>query len=157
MTPDAPLTRRPVIACLGGLLLAGCGPARAPTVQLHIASDGDEMLFVPDRLSCPQGAHVRLTLHHAGQILSDPHNWVLLKPGTEAAFVADCDRNPSDNVPIPPGDEDMVIVSTPYCRKGESVTIGFDAPPAGRYPFVCSFPGHGHTMHGILTVTASNS
>lgn len=152
MASCASLSRRSVILWSGGAALAACGPARPQTVDLAIASDGDEMLFTPDRLSCPAGAHVRLTFHHRGQILSDPHDWVLLRPGTEAAFVADCDRNPSDDVPIPPGDEKMVIAATPYCAKGASVTVEFDAPPPGQYPFVCSFPGHGHTMRGVLTV-----
>lgn len=156
MMRSVPLARRPVILALGALLLPSCGPRRPAAVDLSIASDGDEMAFVPDRLSCPAGAHVRLTFHHRGQILSDPHDWVLLKPGTEAAFVADCDRNPSDTLPIPPGDGKMVIAATPYCQKGASVSVEFDAPRAGDYPFVCSFPGHGHTMRGVLTVEPNN-
>lgn len=151
MVRSVPLARRPVILALGALI--ACGPRKPATVALSIASDGDEMTFIPDRLSCPAGSHVRLVFHHEGRILSDPHDWVLLKPGTEAAFVADCDRNPSDEMPIPPGDGKMVLAATPYCPKGASVAVEFDAPPAGDYPFVCSFPGHGHTMRGVLTVT----
>jgi azurin len=119
---------------------------------LHIASDGDELRFRPDRLTCRADVRVKLYFHHTGKILSDPHDWVLLKRGTEARFIADTDRQVADVV-IPPGDENLVLAATPLCGKGNIVSTTFTAPPAGRYLFVCSIPGHAATMRGVLTVT----
>jgi azurin len=95
---------------------------------------------------------VKLYLHHAGRIASDPHDWVLLKPGTEKKFLADADRQVADVV-VPPGDEAMVLAATPLCGKGQTVSAEFTAPAPGHYCFVCSIPGHGESMQGILTVT----
>jgi len=111
------------------------------------------MAFKPSRLFCRTGADVRLFFHNAEEILDDPHDWVLLKPGTEAAFVADADKSTSDTAAIPPKDKDMVIAATPSCPKGKTVTVNFIAPAPGSYPFTCSFPGHGDTMRGTLIVT----
>jgi azurin len=130
-------------------------PEPRSVVDLYIASDGDNLAFVPNRLSCPAGAKVRLHLHHAGEIIDDPHNWVLLEPGKEGAFLADADKQQDERV-IPPGDAGMVIAATPMCPKGETVTVNFIAPGPGGYPFVCSVPGHGETMHGVLTVNAKS-
>ena len=122
-------------------------------VELNIASDGDEMAFDPTRLSCPAEVRVRLRFSHRGKILDDPHDWVLLKPGMMPAFLADADRQPDERHVVPPGDEHMVIAHTPMCAKGRSVMVEFMAPPIGDYAFVCSVPGHGATMNGILTVS----
>jgi uncharacterized cupredoxin-like copper-binding protein len=151
------LSRRPILAGLTGLLLVGCNRREvdASFVELHIASDGDQMAFKPDHLVCRAGVNLRLVFHHSGQILDDPHDWVLLKQGTENIFVADADRNPDDEIAIPLQDRGMVIAATPYCHKGKTVTVEFTAPPPGDYPFVCSFPGHGETMRGVLTVKSS--
>jgi azurin len=125
----------------------------AKRIRLRISSDGDEMAFKPTHLTCPTGAEVSLSFHHAGDISSDPHNWVLLKPGTLTAFLADADKNEDDNVVVPPQARDMVLAATPMCKRHQTVTITFVAPAPGDYPFVCSVPGHGETMQGILTVT----
>jgi azurin len=147
-------TRRLLVMCF----LAASAPARSlcrrrPKVTLNIASDGDNLAFIPDRLSCSAGACVRLYLHHRGEIIDDPHDWVLLKPGMQARFLADADRQQSDAV-IPSNDSQWVLAATPLCAKGRTVMVEFTAPSPGDYPFVCSVPGHGDTMHGILTVTA---
>jgi azurin len=128
--------------------------AEPPVVELHIASDGDELRFVPRRLTCPSGATVRLFLHHAGEIISDVHNWVLLKPGAKNIFIRDADREPDESLVVPPGDEYLVLAATPLCGRGQTVIAEFTAPPPGEYPFVCSIPGHGATMAGVLLVTA---
>ena len=151
--------RRALVLMLPAVPLAPAwADYRAPkVVELDIASDGDTLAFVPDHLSCVTGAHVRLRLRHTGVISSDPHDWVLLKPGMESVFLADADRQRSDDIVIPPNDADMVIAATPLCAKGATVTVEFIAPAPGRYPFVCSVPGHGATMRGILSVTARTS
>jgi azurin len=69
------------------------------------------------------------------------------------AFLADADRQQDEQQPIPPQDANMIIAATPLCPRGKTVTVTFIAPAPGDYPFVCSIPGHGQTMHGILTVT----
>ena len=148
-------TRRSMIAMMAGLCTSPCWPAdAAKTVVLHIASDGDNLAFKPDRLTCPTGATVKLTFRHAGQIIDDPHNWVLLKPGTMDAFLADADKIEDDTTVVPPRDKDMVLAATPMCPRHQTVTVTFMAPAPGDYPFVCSVPGHGETMHGTLTVTS---
>jgi azurin len=123
------------------------------TVELHVSTDGDELAFKPRRLSCPTGVLVRLFFHHTGEILDDKHDWVLLRPGMEKAFLADADKEPDASVTVPPGDAYMVLSATPLCGRGHTVLIEFMAPSPGAYPFVCSVPGHGETMHGTLTVT----
>lgn len=152
---SAPVTVSRRLLCAGFALLplVGCGKRNRPPMVLHIASDGDEMAFKPDHLFCPTGVLVQIVFHNAEDILDDPHNWVLLKPGTEAAFLADADKSAADTATIPPKDKDMVIAATPSCPKGKTVMVSFMAPAPGHYPFVCSFPGHGETMHGTLIVT----
>jgi azurin len=148
-------SRRSVLHGLFGLVL-GLAAERAPAAEafeLHIASDGDELAFKPDRLTCPAGVAVRLFFHHAGEIIHDPHDWVLLKPGTEMRFLADADRQPDETAVIPPGDAGLVLAASGLCALGETVVVDFVAPPPGDYPFVCSIPGHGETMRGILSVT----
>jgi azurin len=149
-------TRRAVMSAV--LLMpfaAACARRQAPpVVELHIATDGDELAFKPDRLRCRTGSDVHLFFHHAGEILSDPHDWVLLKPGTQKAFLADADKEPDETVVVPAKDVFMVLAATPLCAKGQSVMVKFVAPAPGEYPFVCSVPGHGETMHGTLVVTA---
>ncbi len=123
-------------------------------VELNIASDGDLLAFKPDRLSCPAGAQVRLTFHHTGKYVRQDHNWVLMVPGAAEAVEKAALAAGEKNGWVPPGDKD-VLAATPMCGKGQQVSIEFIAPPPGDYPFICSNPGHGAVMHGVLRVTAT--
>jgi azurin len=134
------------------LLLIPLGCGRSPTseqkvVDLHIASDGDLMAFRPDTLTCPTGARVRLTFHHAGRFVSARHDWVLTYPDQMKALSKDF----LDNDGILSKDDPRVIAATAWCDKGETVMIEFVAPPPGDYPFLCST--HPEDMRGILHVT----
>jgi azurin len=149
---DTDIRRRSLLACaLFALTPAWARHPGGARADLQIASDGDELRFVPDRLVCEERARVRLHFHHAGRISSDPHDWVLLKPGTAEAFIHDADRQ-TEVRGVPPQDRAYVIAATPLCPRGETVTVDFTAPAAGEYPFVCSVPGHGEVVQGILTV-----
>ena len=120
-------------------------------VNLVVASDGDELRFVPDLLICEEQVRVRLHFHHAGRISSDPHDWVLLEPGTAARFINDADLQTENRV-VPLRDRADVIAATPLCARGQTVTVDFTAPAVGEYPFVCSVSGHGAMMRGTLKV-----
>jgi azurin len=131
-------------------ILFGCGSKAKPAqkiVDLSIESDGDFLAFRPDTLTCPTGALVRLTFHHAGKIISARHDWVLTYPGQLDALTKDA----LDNDGILPKDDPHVIAATPMCDKGETVTTQFVAPSPGDYPFLCST--HPEDMRGVLHVT----
>jgi azurin len=151
-------TRREVLEAAAGagvLLLSGCGRTAAPVqrqVELHIESDGDFLAFKPDMLSVPAGAAVRLVFHHAGTIITQDHNWVLVFPGMVEAVDQAGQKAGAESGWVPRGDP-RVIAATPLCGKGGTVMAEFVAPAPGEYPFFCSNPGHAEDMRGVLHVT----
>ena len=149
---SAPVARRRLRFAMLALLLMVWGCGRRPkseqqVVDLYIESDGDFLAFVPDTLTCPSGALVRLRFHHTGQFLSARHNWMLLFPGQLEALSKDALKNDG----IISKDDPRVVAATPICDKGETVMTEFIAPPPGDYPFLCST--HPEDMRGILHVT----
>ncbi len=149
-----PIPRRTLLRGLYGLLLATAlrGRARAAVhVELAVGTDGDLLAFKPTRLTCPSGAHVHLTFSNEGKYITQDHDWVLVKPGTAQA-VADAGLKAGEkNGWVPRGDP-RVLAATPPCGKGQHVSVDFIAPAPGRYPVICTNPGHAAVMHGVLIV-----
>ena len=90
-----------------------------------------------------------------------PHNWALLQsdalqPGSLAAVGQLANRLISDPAAdarhyIP--ETDRVLAYTDIVGPGKRQTIFFRAPALpGRYPFLCTFPGHWMVMNGVLVV-----
>jgi azurin len=125
----------------------------ADVVELKISTDEDFLAFLPEELSCRTGSRVRIIFHHAGERIKQDHNWVLLKPGTEEAFITAAFKAGDAHGWMPPHDK-RVIAATPLCGPGQSAMAEFIAPAPGDYPFLCSFAGHGEEMRGMLHVTA---
>jgi azurin len=152
---QAPFSRRQLLlgSMTVSLTLLGCGRRRTSeqqAVDLFIESDGDFLAFRPDTLTCPAGARVRLTFHHAGKFLSARHNWVLVYPNQMEAVDKDAEKKEG----IISSEEDpRVIAVVPMCDKGDTMMTQFTAPAPGDYPFFCSTPGHAVDMNGILHVT----
>jgi azurin len=135
---------------LGGIPLAACDKPRL--VELYVETDRDFPIFKPRELTCPAGARVRLTFHHAGSILTQSHDWVLVQPGTADAVAMAGAAAGEENNWLKPGDP-RVIAATPLIAKGGTAVIEFTAPVPGDYPFICTTPGHAENMNGILHVT----
>lgn len=84
------------------------------------------------------------------------HNLVIVKPGAAervgdaaAAMLTDPDALARHYVPV----IDEVLWHTLVIDPGKSDSIHFDAPKkAGRYPYLCTFPGHWKIMTGVLVV-----
>jgi azurin len=81
-----------------------------------------------------------------------PHNWVLVKPGTEATVAAAGLKLGEAAGYIDVRDKDM-LVHTDLAKAGDSTDVTFTAPAPGDYPYICTFPGHYLMMKGVLTVT----
>ena len=99
------------------------------------------------------GERISLTLINTDEM---PHNWVLtgwftyeLVGQLADAMVADPTAAERHYVP----DDPSVLLNTRVLNPGESQTIHFNAPSEpGKYPFLCTFPGHWQTMKGTLIV-----
>ncbi len=85
-----------------------------------------------------------------------PHNWVLVQPGKLATIGAQANRLVGDPegmirhyVPQSPD----VVCFTDIVDPQDQATIYFRVPSqAGRYPYLCTFPGHWMVMNGELIV-----
>ncbi|MGI9527692.1 MAG: azurin [Weeksellaceae bacterium] len=113
----------------------------------------DDMKFTKNELKVPAGSKVTLTLKHEGKLPKESmgHNWVLLKQGTNIQDFAMDAMKAVETDYVPTGSA-AVIAHTKVIGGGESVTITFDAPAAGTYDFICSFPGHYGSMQGKFIV-----
>ena len=107
--------------------------------------------FDPKALHVLPDEQVELTFDNSDLMM---HNFVLLQPGSrleivEAANVLGAKGPELHYVP----DSDKVLASTPVVMPKKKAVVKFKAPmKEGEYPYVCTFPGHGYVMHGILYV-----
>jgi azurin len=142
----------------GGAIIAACGGSatQAPVakteggaVTLEIASKGEELMYDKDKLEAAAGSKITLKFKNNSSALM--HNWVLTKAGTSDAVAAD-GLGAGEAKGYLKENDDRVIAHTKMVKAGETDSITFDAPAAGVYPYICSFPGHNVLMKGTLTI-----
>jgi azurin len=132
--------------------LAALGSGCKGTAEINIASVGETMTYDKTAFTVKAGqtVHVVLTNHATSQAMK--HNWVLLSPGTEDE-VATAGMTAGEKSDYVPAGNANVLAHTTLSQPGGQVDVTFTAPPAGTYPFICTYPAHYKTMHGTLTVT----
>ncbi|MCB0284432.1 MAG: azurin [Calditrichae bacterium] len=114
----------------------------------------DQMQFNVKTIEVPAGKKIRVNFKHVGQMPKETmgHNFIILKQDVDIAAFAARAMNAKETDYIPPADEQNIIAHTKLLGGGESTSIEFDAPPAGTYKFMCSFPGHYVMMQGDFIV-----
>jgi azurin len=126
-------------------------PARV--TELSIASVDNQMKFDKDTLRVKTGALVHLSFHNNATLSVLSHNWVLVKPQTEAAVALAGLKAGQGAGYVAPGPD--VLAHTPLATpKRRDVEVTFTAPAPGTYPYICTVPGHYVLMHGQLIVTS---
>ena len=121
-------------------------------VELAIESVANTMTYNKKELTAPAGSEVHLAFKNNATMSTLPHNWVLVKTGTEASVAAAGLKMGEAAGYIDVRNHDM-IAHTPLAKPGESNDVTFTAPEAGTYPFICTVPGHYMMMKGVFTVT----
>jgi putative heme-binding domain-containing protein len=120
----------------------------AREVQLEA---GKNLTFATPTIRVKAGEAIRLTFTNPDVV---PHNWVLVKPGMlkmvgEMAnrLIADPDAVARNYVPK----ANEVLVYTDVVPPQGTMAIHFRVPSErGRYPFLCTFPGHWMVMNGEM-------
>ena len=112
------------------------------------------MKFNKDTLTAKAGTKLKLVV-----VNDDPmklmHNFALLDSDSlakviESSIALGAQGMAMDFVPDIP----EVLASTPQVAPGRQFTLYLNVPEEpGDYPYVCTYPGHGQLMRGVLTVT----
>ncbi len=128
--------------------------APAQKVELALESVGAEMKYDKEALTVPAKSEVHLTLKNNAKLETMPHNFVLVREGTNIEKLAADGLAAGVAAGYVPKSED-VVASSPLVGPGKTVDFTFTAPKyPGKYPYVCTVMGHYLTMKGVLTVTA---
>ena len=122
--------------------------ARAITIET-----GSNLTFATRTIRAKAGEPIAFTLANPDVV---PHNWALAKPGTlervgglANRLIGDPDASLRHYIP----ESDDILAFTDVVLPRDKFTIYFRAPQQpGRYPFLCTFPGHWKVMNGELIV-----
>jgi azurin len=120
----------------------------------NVVITGDDLMkFNKTEIRVKAGQKVRLTLRHIGKLDINMmgHNVVILKIGVNPTEFAAKAATEKDNGYLPIDSQD-IIAHTDLIGGGQVTTIEFDAPAAGTYDFLCSFPAHFALMKGKFIV-----
>jgi len=125
----------------------------APVSEVNLKAVGNtmsEISYDQKVITVKAGTTIKLKFTNTSTDAAMPHNWVLIYPG-KAEVVA--------TAGIPVGKEgsyvpniDDVLIATRLLGPQETTEITFPAPPAGKYQFICTYPGHWSVMNGELIV-----
>ena len=113
-----------------------------------------QMTFDIEHFAVAPGEEVEIVLVNADHM---PHNLLVTKPGKledvslkAEAMAAQPDAFQKHFIPDTPD----VLHATKLINHNEIARLRFTAPAEkGKYPYVCTFPGHWRTMNGTMDVT----
>lgn len=152
---ETPLPPHPLLADLARLGRRTPNPFMKPiaTARPIDIKVGPNLSFQPRRIEVSPGEPIQLTLENPDVV---PHNWALAAPGSLDRVGDLANRLVTDPAAaarhyIPASDD--ILAFTDIVSPQSRQTIHFRAPDTpGRYPFLCTFPGHWMVMNGELVV-----
>ncbi len=133
-------------------LLAVAAAQAAPRV-IEITAN-DQMAFSVKTIEAKVGEELTVVLTNLGTLPKEMmgHNWVLLKPGTDAAAFAGAAITAKDTDYVPASMKDKVAAWIKVLGPKQKADTTFKLEAAGDYTFICSFPGHAQLMKGVIKV-----
>ncbi|MEM7012367.1 MAG: GDSL-type esterase/lipase family protein [Verrucomicrobiota bacterium] len=121
--------------------------------SLRISAVPNQFAFSPAEVRIAAGETVNLIFDNPDHQI---HNLLVIAPGTvdEIGLLADqMAQDPQGMSKHYVPDSDKVLWATPLVNANEKVELEFNAPTEpGRYPIVCTFPGHWRVMKGVMIV-----
>jgi azurin len=158
----------PLTLIVSALIASGCAkkdsaPASPSVSQIPAAKSGapavpppkagprvveitanDQMKFSLATIEAKAGEELKLVLTNIGTMPKEAmgHNWVLLKAGSDGMAFSTAAMTAKDTDYIPAALKAQVIAHTALIGPRKSDEVTFTVPPAGEYPYLCSFPAH---------------
>ena len=161
--PAADATAAPAPAAAAETTPAeAASPSAAPAAE---SGDVAELTIKPDpsnplaydtkSFSVKAGQMVKLTFDNKHPTVPQPHNIVIGVPGSKDKLLAAAMQMAADPQGMAKGyipESPDVLFHTALLQPNQTEVLEFTAPAAGQYPYLCTFPGHGILMNGVMTV-----
>jgi azurin len=134
---------------------AAAAPAAA-IAEITIKPDtANPLAYDTKEFKVKSGQKVKLTFNNTHPAVPQPHNIVIAKAGSKDKLLALAmqmatapDGMAKGFIPESPD----ILFHTKLLQPNTSETLEFTAPAAGEYPYICTFPGHGVIMNGVMKV-----
>ncbi|HSH96179.1 MAG TPA: plastocyanin/azurin family copper-binding protein, partial [Roseimicrobium sp.] len=138
------------MAGLTPMATAASQPAKPKPQKIEITIVPGALRYAITRFDATAGQPLELTLKNTCVM---PHNLVLVAPG-KADSVFELAMGLGDGLAknyVP--DSTAVLTATKLVNSGQSEVLSFKVPDQpGEYPYLCTFPGHGAVMRGVMRV-----
>lgn len=114
---------------------------------------GQNLTYDTREFKAKAGEAIKLTFSNPDVV---PHNWVLIQPGSLQAIGSEANKLVADPEALirhyVPQSSDVICFTDLVDGKQET-SIQFRVPKKpGRYPYLCTFPGHWMVMNGTMIV-----
>ena len=131
-------------------------PAAKGAVRTVDLVGTDQMKYDVTQITAKRGEQLRVRLAVKGTMpkIAMAHNFVLLTLKANPIKFVTAGAQARETDFIAPETKDQVLAKTALAGAGETVEVTFTVPNvAGKYPFLCTFPGHFQAgMRGDLVV-----
>ncbi|MFM2178846.1 MAG: hypothetical protein RL015_2944 [Verrucomicrobiota bacterium] len=153
----APAAAAPALAAPAAVVApATAAPAAEAVLEITIKPDtANPLAYDTKEFSVKAGQKVKLTFNNTHPAVPQPHNIVIAKPGTKDTLLGQAMQMAAAPDGMAKGfipDSPDILFKTKLLQPNTSETIEFTAPAAGDYPYLCTFPGHGAIMNGVMKV-----
>jgi glucose/arabinose dehydrogenase/plastocyanin len=140
-------------ATLDGFAAAWEKANAADAGTLRVRAVPNQMQFAPTELRVKAGQPVRLIFENPDLM---PHNLVIVAPGADEEVGLLADKMAGEPTGLAKHfvpDSPKVLHATPQLDPNGRAELTFNAPSQpGRYPYLCTFPGHWRIMRGVMIV-----
>lgn len=135
---------------------ASNAPAAEAALEITIKPDtANPLAYDTKEFTVKAGQKVKLTFNNSHPAVPQPHNIIISKPGTKDTLLGQAMQMAAAPDGMAKGfipDSPDILFKTKLLQPNTSETIEFTAPAAGDYPYLCTFPGHGAIMNGVMKV-----
>lgn len=162
---EAPAAAAPAATAKTETPAAAPAPAAAAAPAPAPAAEVAEITIKPDTANplaydlkefvVKAGQKVKLTFNNTHPAVPQPHNVVIGTAGSKDKLMGLAMQMATAPDGMAKGfipDAPEILFHTKLLQPNQSETIEFTAPAAGDYPYLCTFPGHGAIMNGVMKV-----
>lgn len=114
-----------------------------------VKSTGTDLSYDVTEIRAEAGSTLTIRYENTSNM---PHNIVFVnsRPDIQPVGVAALQAKETDYIPQDEAVQEKIFGYTSLAKPGDTVHVTLTVPPAGTYPFICTYPGHFTMMQGDL-------